>query len=241
MPAVIKCDLLPYLPFAMDPRQNDKDGAASPASKLAEALAAGLVALNVVVDDRERQRLLRFISLLQKWNRVYNLTAITAPQDMLVRHLLDSLAMTPYIRGPRVLDVGTGAGLPGIPLAIALPDVRFTLLDSVAKKTRFVTQAIGELGLDNVRVETERVERYHPAELFDTVISRAFSSLADFVAAAGPHCRPNGLLLAMKGRYPADEFAALPADYRVEETVRLNVPGLNEERHVILVRTERRP
>lgn len=207
----------------------------------AETLARGLSALNIPLAAGDQMSLLAFLSLMQKWNRVYNLTAITNLREMLVRHLLDSLAIAPHVGGHRVLDVGTGPGLPGLPLAIALPHVQFTLLDSVAKKTRFVIQVISELGLNNVTVETARVERYHPPALFDVVISRAFSGLAEFVTAAGAHCLPDGRLLAMKGRYPVDELEALPPAYHLEKAVRLSVPGLNEERHALFLRREARP
>lgn len=200
---------------------------------LAGRLARGLEALKLSLSPGQCAGLLSYVQLLAKWNQVYNLTAVRDSKEMITRHLLDSLAVIPYIKGPRVLDVGTGAGLPGIPLAIALPEVEFVLLDSVAKKTRFIFQAASEIGLKNVEVETQRVEDYLPAELFDTVISRAFSSIAEFVAAAGSLCRPGGVLLAMKGRYPQDELTALPAGYQVREVARVFVPGLDEERHVV--------
>lgn len=211
----------------------------TPAAEFAQVLARGVQALNLSLSDEQQADLLAFIFLIQKWNRVYNLTAVTDPREMVVRHLLDSLAMAPHVHGPRVLDVGTGAGLPGIPLAIARPDLEFVLLDRTAKKTRFVTQAVGELRLTNVRVETRRVEQYHPLELFDTVISRAFSSLAEFALTAGTLLAPHGLLLAMKGRYPTEELAALPAGYRAEKTTRLDVPGLDEERHAVYLRHQK--
>jgi len=208
--------------------------------ELTRLLARGVQALEVSVSEEGQAALLEFIALLHKWNRVYNLTAVVSLRDMVVRHLLDSLAMAPHLRGPRVLDVGTGPGLPGIPLAIARPDLHFVLLDRTAKKTRFVTQIVGELKLNNVEVETRRVDQYHPDESFDTVISRAFSSLAEFALAAGPLLCPGGLLLAMKGRYPAEELAALPPAYYAEKTVRLDVPGLNEERHAVYLRRGQR-
>jgi 16S rRNA (guanine527-N7)-methyltransferase len=199
----------------------------------AEQLAQGIAALKLSLTPPQCGMLLTYVQLLDKWNQVYNLTAIRDPREMITRHLLDSLAVVPFIKGPRVLDVGTGAGLPGIPLAIALPDLEFVLVDSVAKKTRFLVQAVAELGLKNVTVETRRVENHLPGDLFDTVISRAFSHLAAFVAATGPLCRPGGVLLAMKGRYPQDELATVPAGYQVREVARVTVPGLDEERHVV--------
>ena len=128
-------------------------------------------------------RLLAYVHLLEKWNRTYNLTAVRAPEQMIPRHLLDSLAILPYLQGQRVLDMGTGAGLPGIPLAMARPDLDFVLLDSNAKKTRFVTQACAELGLKNIEITQERVEKYQPARPFDTLVSRAFSTIADMLVA----------------------------------------------------------
>lgn len=172
--------------------------------------------------------------LLAKWNSAYNLTAVREPADMVARHLLDSLAILPYLHGRRVLDIGTGAGLPGIPLAVARPDLAFTLLDANAKKTRFVTQAVGELRLDNVEVVQSRAEHYRPAEKFDTLVSRAFAGIADMLAAARHLCAPGGRFLAMKGTYPKDELAAVPAGYAVEVRV-LTVPGLAAERHVAIL------
>ena len=201
---------------------------------LAQQLAHGIAALQLALSPAQCTKLLGYVQLLVKWNQVYNLTAIRNPRDMITRHILDSLAVIPFIKGPRVLDVGTGAGLPGIPLAIALPELEFVLLDSVAKKTRFVVQAGSELGLSNVVVKTQRVEKNHSLGLFDTVISRAFSSIAEFVTMAGPLCRRNGgVMLAMKGRYPQEELSALPPGYILKDVARLAVPELNEERHVI--------
>lgn len=204
-----------------------------PQDSLARELIEGIAALQLSLSPAQCDSLLAYVRLLAKWNRVYNLTAVRDPGEMISHHLLDSLAVIPHIKGPRVLDVGTGAGLPGIPLAIALPDLDFVLLDSVAKKTRFVLQAAGELGLSNVMVKTQRLEKYQPLQLFDTVISRAFDSLGNFAVAAGPLCRPGRVLLAMKGRYPEEELRALPPACLLRTVQRLAVPGLNEERHVV--------
>lgn len=183
----------------------------------------------------DRQRLLAFVRLLAKWNAAYNLTAVRDPEEMITRHLLDSLVLLPYLQGPRVLDIGTGPGLPGIPLAIARPDCSFTLLDANAKKTRFVTQAVGELGLKNVEVVQARVENYRPEQKFDTLVARAFSSIADMLNNAQHLCAPGGRFLAMKGVYPEEELAAIPADYAVSEVVALKVPGLDAARHLVII------
>ncbi len=200
---------------------------------LADQLLQGIAALEMSPTAAQCAKLLAYLQLLDKWNGVYNLTAVRHPGEMITRHLLDSLAVIPLVKGPRVLDVGTGAGLPGIPLAVALPELDFVLLDSVAKKTRFVQQATSELGIGNVTVATRRVEDYQPDPLFDTVISRAFGSIAAFVAAAGALCRSDGVLLAMKGRFPEEELTVLPQGFQLSEVVRLSVPGLAEERHAV--------
>jgi 16S rRNA (guanine527-N7)-methyltransferase len=189
----------------------------------------------VPLPAEDRQRLLAFVRLLAKWNAAYNLTAVRDPQAMITRHLLDSLVLLPYLQGPRVLDIGTGPGLPGIPLAIARPDCSFTLLDANAKKTRFVTQAVGELGLKNVDVVQTRVENYRPVEKFDTLVARALSSIADMLTSARHLCAPGGRFLAMKGVYPEEELAAIPADYVVSEVVALKVPGLDAARHLAII------
>jgi 16S rRNA (guanine527-N7)-methyltransferase len=178
-------------------------------------------------------RLAAYLTLLERWNRAYNLTAVREPEAMVVRHVLDSLSILPWVDGPRVLDVGSGAGLPGIPLAIARPDYQICLLDSNGKRTRFMTQAAAELHLHNVSVVRSRVEDYRPDAPFNSVVSRAFATLADLANAAGRLCAPHGRLLAMKGVFPDDELARLPPNYALVGIYPLHVPSLDAERHLV--------
>ncbi len=199
-----------------------------------QAIAQGMSQLALEPPPGAAERLAAYLALLARWNRAYNLTAVRTTAEMVSRHVLDSLAIAPWVTGPRVLDVGSGAGLPGIPLAIVRPALDLHLLDASAKRTRFMVQALAELGLTNAVVERGRVEALRPALPFDTVVSRAFGSLAAFLAAAGPCCAPGGRLLAMKGARSDAELAALPPAYRVEAVHRLSVPGLEgEQRHLI--------
>lgn len=203
---------------------------------LGEKLAEGLGLLGFSLSAGQQQKLLDYIALLQKWNRVYNLTAIREPEDMLYHHLLDSLAVLPWVGSGRLLDVGTGGGLPGIPLAIAKPELQITLLDSNHKKTTFLRQACIELGLGNVAVECQRVDTYAPQQPYDMVISRAFSDLVEFVGLGARLCRPGGELLAMKGTYPHDELVRLPSGFSRNEVIALKVPGLDAQRHLVIIR-----
>ena len=198
-------------------------------------LVDGLKRLGIALDTTTRSALLRYVDLLAHWNRTYNLTAVREPAQMVTRHLLDSLAVAPFVRGPRVIDVGTGAGLPGIPLALALPSLHFVLLDSNAKKTRFLIEVQGQLKLSNIEVVQARVEAYRPVEPFDTVLSRAFAGIADMLKSAGHLCRSGGQLLAMKGTYPEEELAEMPAEYRLVRAEALHVPGLDAERHLVII------
>ncbi|MCB1920498.1 MAG: 16S rRNA (guanine(527)-N(7))-methyltransferase RsmG [Candidatus Competibacteraceae bacterium] len=198
-----------------------------------QSIIDGSKRLGIPLSDGAVEQLATYLALLERWNRAYNLTAVRDPEAMVVRHILDSLSIWSWIEGPRVLDVGSGAGLPGIPLAITHPECRFCLLDSNGKRTRFLIQASAELRLANIDVVRSRVEDYQPATLFNTVVSRAFSTLADLLADAGQLCAPEGRLLAMKGVFPDEELVRLPPDYRLSGVYPLHIPGLNAERHLV--------
>jgi 16S rRNA (guanine(527)-N(7))-methyltransferase RsmG len=198
-----------------------------------ELLANGARELRLDLGEEKRARLIQLVDLLEAGNARFNLTAIRDRLGMLQKHVLDSLSVQPYLRGSRIADVGTGAGFPGLPLAIANPDRRFTLIEATGKKARFVGEMAAQLALDNVEVVHERAEKYRPSVLFDGVVARALASLADFTAYAGHLTAPQGRLLAMKGRRPDDEVAALPRAYRLIAVHRLKVPGLDDERHLV--------
>lgn len=201
-----------------------------------QKLAGGLEEMGLDLDAATQLRLLKYVVLIQKWNKVYNLTAVREPEKMVTQHLLDSLAVLPHIVGRRIIDVGTGPGLPGIPLALANPGLEITLLDSNHKKTCFLRQAGLELGLNNATVVCERVESWRPEEKYDVVISRAFSDLAEFVGLALHLCNDTGRMLAMKGVYPHEELTRLPTTVALQGVEPLKVPGLDAERHLILLR-----
>ena len=210
---------------------------------LTPRLAEGIAALGFSSPHETQVRLLQYLALIQKWNHVHNLTAVREPETMLVRHLLDSLAIIPYIMGERIVDVGSGAGLPGIPLALVRPEWHVALVESNHKKAIFLQQARIELSLKNVEVVAGRIENFSSAEGFDTVISRAFSDLADFVRLGGHLCRQGdgeGRLVAMKGIYPHEELAQLKPDldplFIVEKVLPITVPGLEAERHLVVMK-----
>ncbi len=196
-----------------------------------ECIVSGCRQLGVQLPDGAAAKLQRYLDLLERWNRVFNLTAVPDPAEGVPRHILDSLAVLPHIRGKRILDVGSGAGLPGIPLAVALPECRVVLLDSSAKRARFLVQVRAELGLSAVAVEHTRVEHYQPGQRYDTVISRAFASTAEFVRAASGHCVPGGRIIVMKGRCQSRR----PEELGDGQILQIHVPGLDAERHVHII------
>ena len=198
--------------------------------KCQEILNEGLNALDLLVTQAQQKKLIAFIALIEKWNKAYNLTAIRNPEDMVRLHLSDSLAITNHIQGPKVLDIGTGAGLPGIPLALIYPHYSFVLLDSNSKKTRFVQQAVIELGLKNVTVWHGRIEHYQPTIYFNSIVSRAFSSVQSFVSVASERLSSGGVLLAMKGRHPDKELQQIDNDFSV---IPIMVPGVDAERCLV--------
>ena len=192
--------------------------------------------MGLTLPDAAADQLACYLGLLIKWNRVYNLTAIHDESKLVSHHVLDSLAVVGHLPDGTVVDVGSGAGLPGIPIAIARPGLEVGLLDSNHKKAAFLQQAVGELGLANTRVIVERAEIYRPLRLFNAVVSRAFSDLADFVRLAGHLCAPQGVMIAMKGLYPHDEIAQVPSCWQVETSSRLVIPQVEAARHLVFLR-----
>lgn len=206
------------------------------AAQLDSALQAGIAAQDLPVEASARAAMLQYLGLLQRWNKAYNLTSIKDPLQMLSYHLLDSLSIGPYLQGRAFIDVGTGAGLPGIPLAVTHPDKTFTLLDSNGKKIRFLFQIKTALQLGNVKELQGRVEEYKPERRYDGVISRAFASLTDMIEGSQHLLTPGGCFYAMKGRYPDKELSELPKGYKVDQAIELEVPTLDQQRHLIIVK-----
>lgn len=208
-------------------------------NQLQQMLRDGANVLNVALSDTQLSQLLDYLALLAKWNSVYNLTAIRDPAQMVTQHLLDSLAALPaFANAHNVLDVGAGGGLPGIVLAIARPDMNVSLIDTVHKKTAFLTQAKAELQLANVNVYTGRVEQLQVSQKFDVITSRAFADLSDFVNWSGHLLQENGCFIAMKGVAPEEEIARLPAPWQVIEKRALQVPGMQAERHLVFIQRQ---
>lgn len=191
---------------------------------------------NYVLPAKTSQQLTRYLELMLAWNRVFNLTNITQPEEMVYLHLIDSLAVAPYLYGNRLLDVGTGAGLPGLPLAILNPEQEWTLLDKVAKKTRFLTQVIAELKLNNVTVVTQRCEDFHPAQGFDSILSRAFGTIRLLIETTEHLLNTDGMFIVMKAKYPQSELQDIPNPFIVQDVVKLEIKGKDIERHLVRLR-----
>ncbi len=204
-------------------------------------LKAGAELLGVSLDEAQQATLVRLIDALALANAQFNLTAIRDRPGMLRKHVLDSLSVQPFLRGERIVDIGTGPGFPGLPLAVANPLRQFTLVEATGKKARFVAATAGELALGNVSVVNARAEDYRDAAPFDTVVARALASLSAFIAFAGHLCAPEGRLLAMKGKRPDEEIAAVPRAFRVIAVHRLTIPGLPDERHLVEIAKVPRP
>ncbi len=204
--------------------------------QLKNILQNGIEDLGLTPEQVRLDQQLAYIALLEKWNKAFNLTAIKDPKEMVVLHTLDSLSVLPYIKGKTVLDVGTGPGIPGIPLALCLPEIKFTLLDSNGKKTRFIQQAVIELGIKNVVIENCRIEKLTNTDGFDQIISRAFTSTQDFIDLVNPYLEPNGEMLAMKGQVPEEELKQIDPHIFDSEVITLRVPKLEAQRHLVKVK-----
>ena len=197
-----------------------------------------LAQTSIQLSDQQKRQLLGLVGLLHKWNKAYNLTSVREPDAMLIKHILDSLVVSPFLSGSRFIDVGTGPGLPGLPLAIANPDKQFVLLDSLGKRIRFIRQAILELGIKNVTPVQSRVEDFHDAAGFDGVLSRAFASLGDMLQWCHHLPAEQGCFLALKGVYPQEELKLLPEQFVFVGSHELKVPELDGERHLILIKKQ---
>jgi 16S rRNA (guanine527-N7)-methyltransferase len=207
-----------------------------PRDELMRTLADGVRTLPLHLSDDQLAKLMDYLALMSKWNAVYNLTALRDPKQMVTHHLLDSLTVVPAFAGAKnILDVGAGGGLPGIVLAIARPDMRVSMVDTVHKKTAFLTQVKAELGLSNVTVYTARVEQLKAPQKFDVITSRAFAELNDFVTWSGHLLEEGGHFIALKGVMPSEEIARLPAGWKVGKVESLTVPGLDAERHLVFI------
>ncbi|EBK2213641.1 16S rRNA (guanine(527)-N(7))-methyltransferase RsmG [Salmonella enterica subsp. enterica serovar Schwarzengrund] len=204
-------------------------------NKLSRLLADAGISLT----DHQKTLLVAYVDMLHKWNKAYNLTSVRDPNEMLVRHILDSIVVAPYLHGQRFIDVGTGPGLPGIPLAIVLPGAHFTLLDSLGKRVRFLRQVQHELKLENITPVQSRVEAYPSEPPFDGVISRAFASLNDMVSWCHHLPGEKGRFYALKGQLPGDEIASLPDNFSVESVEKLRVPQLEGERHLVIIKSNK--
>ena len=202
---------------------------------LQQQLTTLLAQTDIALTQKQQQQLVRYVELLDKWNKAYNLTSVRLPQEMMVKHIMDSLVVAPHLTGYHYIDVGTGPGLPGIVLAIALPETQFVLLDSLGKRVRFLMHVKHELGLDNVTPVQSRVEEYQPSVKLDGVLSRAFASLQDMIDWCSHLIDHSGKFIALKGVFPSEELDSLPAGVKFEQKIALEVPDLDAQRHLIIL------
>ncbi|GEK07790.1 MULTISPECIES: 16S rRNA (guanine(527)-N(7))-methyltransferase RsmG [Pseudoalteromonas] len=202
---------------------------------LLEQLNELLADTSIELSEQQKQQLVDYVQLLDKWNKAYNLTSVRDPKEMMVKHIMDSLVVAPHLTGSNYIDVGTGPGLPGMVLAIARPDINFVLLDSLGKRVRFLMQVKHGLGIDNVTPVQSRVEEYQPSVKLDGVLSRAFASLQDMIQWCSHLIDDQGVFLALKGQYPADELEKLPNGVSLSQDISLVVPKLDGERHLIIL------
>ena len=206
-------------------------------TQLAALLENSVAALPFDVSQAQQQKLLDYLQLIHKWNKAYNLTSVRNPEEMLAKHIVDSIAVMPYLKGQQFIDVGTGPGLPGIPLAIMLPNAHFTLLDSLGKRVRFMKQCAHELALTNVSPVQSRVEDHQPTALYDGVISRAFASLKDMLHWCQHLVDSTGAFFALKGQMPEQELDEISTTYTIDAVHSVDVPGLVGQRHLIVIKT----
>lgn len=192
------------------------------------------------LSDEVKQKFIRYLELMKQWNQIFNLTTLLDPHDMVYLHIVDSLMVTPYLKGSRILDVGSGAGLPGIPLAIMHPEKQWVLLDKNNKKTRFLTQVAAELGLKNVTVVHSRSQDFHPEHCFDSILSRALGTIDMFIETTAHLLCPSGIFIAMKGKYPQSELDVLREDYKIEAITRIDIKGITVERHIVCLHKSER-
>ena len=202
---------------------------------LQQQLTTLLAQTDIALTQKQQQQLVRYVELLDKWNKAYNLTSVRLPQEMMVKHIMDSLVVAPHLTGYHYIDVGTGPGLPGIVLAIALPDTQFVLLDSLGKRVRFLMHVKHELGLDNVTPVQSRVEEYQPSVKLDGVLSRAFASLQDMIDWCSHLIDHSGKFIALKGVFPSEELDSLHTGVKFEQKIALEVPDLDAQRHLIIL------
>jgi 16S rRNA (guanine527-N7)-methyltransferase len=207
-------------------------------NELLAVLKSSLKNCDLVVTSQQQQQLISYIMLMHKWNKAYNLTSVREPRQMVVKHIVDSIVVAPFLEQLRYIDVGTGPGLPGVPLAIMCPDKQFVLLDSLGKRVRFMKQVAYELKIDNIQPVQSRVEDFVPEVKIDGVLSRAFASLKDMLHWCEHLVDSDGVFFALKGQLPVKELDELPSGFVLQDTIKLNVPGLDGERHIIKIKRQ---